>query len=375
MNTIDYTDYYHQCALKFIKEADLTATYMANIFNRKKAASAYSRSRESYSGTLDLTKLSFYKTRDDIFKSVQVVKDAKSHGIMMMIDKSGSMSNCYAESIDRVIELAIFCRKVNVPFVAYTFTSPNRKHVTPMTSSAHGGDALHLNYVSLVEIIPQGLDKNSFNNALSDLWISAHDSYAFGCREVEAFGGTPLNQALIIFHRLATKFFRRHATQKPTIIVVSDGEGDSLSTTVMGKREIRVTLEGNTVQLPLRSSLSATQILIESLRKVTTAKVICFYLFSKHTIRNNPSAYRMITNTWTQFELDCGNMLTKPAYGFDALIALPIEMVKAPGTSLSSYRRYGRSSRNYDPKKAFISKTTKAAKSRVFVNKLLEFIC
>jgi hypothetical protein len=45
----------------------------------------------------------------------------KSHGLMLLLDKSGSMSRNMPGSIEQILVLAMFCRKVNIPFVVYGF--------------------------------------------------------------------------------------------------------------------------------------------------------------------------------------------------------------------------------------------------------------
>ena len=74
---------------------------MVKEFEMKKAAHAYSRSKQDKSGVIDPLKLHSYKYNDDIFKRLTLLPDGKNHGLMMFIDWSGSMGDktyCYYSS-------------------------------------------------------------------------------------------------------------------------------------------------------------------------------------------------------------------------------------------------------------------------------------
>ena len=99
------------------------ANLLAKDFERKKAAFEYSRSRTAKSGKLDPLKLHAYKTSEDIFLTTTQLAQAKSHGIMMFLDLSGSMAELIEDVTAQAITIAMFCRQVNIPFEAYSFTT------------------------------------------------------------------------------------------------------------------------------------------------------------------------------------------------------------------------------------------------------------
>ena len=49
--------------------------------------------------------------------------DGKKHGMMMLLDWSGSMSDVLFNTVKQLINLVEFCRKVNIPYEVYFFTS------------------------------------------------------------------------------------------------------------------------------------------------------------------------------------------------------------------------------------------------------------
>ena len=98
---------------------------MVKEFELKKAATAHSRSMQSNSGVVDPLKLHSYKFNDDIFKRLTVTPDGKNHGLMMFIDWSGSMHDKIAPTIKQLMNLTMFCRKVQIPFEVYAFSNNN----------------------------------------------------------------------------------------------------------------------------------------------------------------------------------------------------------------------------------------------------------
>ena len=67
--------------------------------------------------------LSKYKFTDDIFKKLTIVPDAKNHGMIVLVDWSGSMSDVLSSVIQQLMNLAWFCRKINIPFEVYAFSN------------------------------------------------------------------------------------------------------------------------------------------------------------------------------------------------------------------------------------------------------------
>ena len=57
----------------------------------KKAADAHSRSLTANSGIVDSSLLHTYKYNEHIFKKISVTPDGKNHGLIMVVDWSGSM--------------------------------------------------------------------------------------------------------------------------------------------------------------------------------------------------------------------------------------------------------------------------------------------
>ena len=79
------TDY-----IKFKKDAAKEVNYLVKEFECRKSAAAYSRASVSRTGVLDCSKLHTYKYNEDLFKKVTVLPEGKNHGLVFVLDWSGS---------------------------------------------------------------------------------------------------------------------------------------------------------------------------------------------------------------------------------------------------------------------------------------------
>ena len=116
----------------FTRENKKTVSYLVKEFEMKKAATAYKRASTDKTGIIDPLKLPRYKHSDDIFKRLTIIPDGKNHGMMMLLDWSGSMSDCLKPTVNQLINLVEFVRRVNIPFEVYFFTS-ERKYFSDET--------------------------------------------------------------------------------------------------------------------------------------------------------------------------------------------------------------------------------------------------
>lgn len=95
-------------------------------FNLRKAADEYSRATVARTGVIDPNKLHSYQYNDDIFRRALQVKKGKSHGLVMVIDWSGSMTPIISDVLRQTLILCEFCRQVQIPFEVYLFTDSLR---------------------------------------------------------------------------------------------------------------------------------------------------------------------------------------------------------------------------------------------------------
>ena len=118
-----YLDETEKDFAKFKKSAQKEVNYLVKEFECKKSASAYARATVSRTGVLDTTKLHTYKYNEDLFKKVSVIPEGKNHGLVFILDWSGSMSHVMMDTIKQLYNLMWFCKKVQIPFDVYAFTT------------------------------------------------------------------------------------------------------------------------------------------------------------------------------------------------------------------------------------------------------------
>ncbi len=108
---------------QFKNDNKKTVMYLVKEFEMKKAATAYRRATTNKTGVISPLKLKDYKFSDDIFKRLTITPDAKNHGMIMLLDWSGSMCDSIKQTIEQLMNLVWFCDKVNIPYEVYLFTS------------------------------------------------------------------------------------------------------------------------------------------------------------------------------------------------------------------------------------------------------------
>ena len=140
---------------KFLKDTSPIIASMAQQFELKKAAAANKKAREAKSGDLNEDKLWAYKLTEDLFQKNMIVPNGKNHGILMYVDLSGSMSRQMEGTLEQMMNMAMFCRKVNIPFDVYGFSNNRSYDYDTKESTSPWSDNKDMNKKS-IENTPDG---------------------------------------------------------------------------------------------------------------------------------------------------------------------------------------------------------------------------
>lgn len=224
---------------KYLKSVKKSVNVAVKEFEMKKAAFQWQRAASAKTGVLDTNSLHQYKTHDDIFKRVTNLADAKNHGMIMLIDYSGSMASTLPQVLDQLIHLVTFCKSVNIPFDVYAFTTTWKSDSISLYKAKDG--EIDFDDISMPQLISSSLSKAHYEEALQQLYIrkitcAARYSYDYDkwysddavIAPEEDFGGTPLNAALVTSHHLVKQFVKKHGVQKMNLVVLSDGDSNAL---------------------------------------------------------------------------------------------------------------------------------------------------
>lgn len=226
------------------KSANQEVNYLVKEFECRKTADAYSRSAVSRTGILDCTKLHTYKYNEDLFKKITVTPDGKNHGLIFVLDWSGSMERVLLDSVKQIMNLVWFCKKVGIPFDVYAFTNEwfhSRDGVLPPQKCELKENELHvsddfamLNFLSSKSTHFEDDMRNLFRLAFYfSSWRSGPD---FSVPWRLNLSGTPLNEAVVSLHTILPEFKKSSGAQKVQCIVFTDGEAPPIPMNRVVKR-------------------------------------------------------------------------------------------------------------------------------------------
>jgi len=226
---------------KFKVAAQKEVNYLVKEFECRKAADAYSRASTARTGVLDTARLHSYKYNEDLFKKVTVIPDGKNHGLVFILDWSGSMQNVLLDTCKQLFNLIWFCKKVAIPFEVYAFTNEwsrcrydyDEQRYVPADFDCHYQKKEGLLCVedqfSLMNLFTSKVSGRELEHQMMNIWrlamcfINTYTcEYTYPSRL--CLSGTPLNEALICLHQILPKFQRENKLQKVQCIVLTDGE-------------------------------------------------------------------------------------------------------------------------------------------------------
>ena len=208
-------------------------------FEMRKAANSFAKRKISSSGDIDVNKIYKYQLEDTIFRKMTKVPKGKSHGLVLLLDRSGSMSNNFDGAIEQIMVLAMFCRRVNIPFVVYGFGNdtrgrsvdfPNESPISRVSFANSGINNIRLRNVALREYLNSKMNIAEFTNALGNLAYlkTCYDSYA-RIPPSESLSNTPLIEAMIALKPIVEEFRQSSKLDIVNLAIVHDGDADSVT--------------------------------------------------------------------------------------------------------------------------------------------------
>ena len=251
-----------------------TVLNMVKRFEQRQAADEQRRTTVAKTGRIDTTRLAYYRVSEDLFLTNTTVARGRNHGLVMLVDWSGSMSGVIGSVVSQVLCLVEFCRRTGVPYEVYAFTdclsgwAPNdrvtewgdpeawerRCAVTVATPGTLAPSGLRM-----VQFLRDGMSRAEHADAVRGLISTialqgyepftqylceratalpgranyrttyASDAMALLCPGFRAppalsLHGTPLNEALLASADLVERFRARTHAQIVNLAVLTDGE-------------------------------------------------------------------------------------------------------------------------------------------------------
>ena len=223
---------------KFNEKNGRYINYLVKEFELRKNAKQFARASVNKTGELDMQKIGKYRLTEDLFRRVTVVPQGKNHGLLLYLDLSGSMKSNMAGTIEQLLILTMFCRKVNIPFAVYGFIDSNfddRNCVVDYRAgfkdniSDYKVNDLYLgnSETRFKEYLTSSMSRTEYNDAVSKL-LTIMGMYQRGYYAMlphsERLNGTPLDEAIIASIDMTNKFRKAHKLEVLTTMFLTDGE-------------------------------------------------------------------------------------------------------------------------------------------------------
>lgn len=290
----------------YILEIAPVVNMMVQQFLIKQNARDYEKSAYSKSGNLDMKKIVNYKWKEDIFLKKEVVFGKQSHGFVMFVDCSASMSSVITQTMKQVIILTEFCRRLRIPFEVYGFKEGNYNSHTPTSNGLYSSTCTSNFYKLLSSEMKVDEYKKRVNNMTVDF------------TSVLSLGGTNLYHTAFMTEYVTRDFINKHQCDKNILILLSDGQPtDSLTFNDKSVNPSQLILKNHQklfYSYENNPSSYFHTIFSYVKDKLNLHKTIGFYL----TPSMNDSIISFISPWYKDKELSKNNFNTKGFYNFES---------------------------------------------------------
>jgi hypothetical protein len=224
--------------VEFKRSAQKEVNYLVKEFECRKAADSYARATTARTGVLDCSKLHTYKYNEDLFKKVTTLANGKNHGLVFVLDWSGSMCDVMLDTVKQLFNLVWFCKKVSIPFEVYAFTTDypvvsydenGKANLRELAYEKRNGLIQVGEWFSMMNLLTSQVNGKTLEEQMKNIFRLA---YSFGRNCYARYSiplglslsGTPLNEALISLHQILPKFQKENKLQKVQCVILTDGE-------------------------------------------------------------------------------------------------------------------------------------------------------
>ena len=286
---------------KFIRESANVVNFLVKEFEMKKNAKLYARASQDKTGIIDPLKLHSYKYAEDIFKKITTIPNQKNHGMILLLDWSGSMQKHILPTVEQLLNLTLFCKKINIPFSVYAFMNNHRDKTDDYSQSGFttGPNTILPDATTkLVQLFSHKQSKVDYMRCATILHRAAMyfgDYYGWRTRthldedqSVPSISGdyylssTPLNESLVGMDHIIKKFKKDYNTDKLSLVTLTDGASNSMNR--QGHGDLYLKLNGRYVEAGsyYMEKKDFTSVMLRYLKKKYDLQTIGFYLVSKY---------------------------------------------------------------------------------------------
>ena len=292
---------------KFKTLNEKVVSYLAKEFEMRKNAEQHSRAKISKSGEINMSKISDYHFTDDIFKKIMTVPNGKSHGLVMFIDWSGSMATHIHSTIKQMLTLVLFCRKVNIPFEVYAFTTSFERtkiRTDKKTIYQHNDLFLSDGNFALLNFFNSKMKNSEIHEMASYLhsFFKDYVRHSLFFTDDLCLGGTPLNETIVSAFEIIPEFKRKNNLQIVNTIFLTDGDGHKITDSIYPKNAMLSLRNNYPTKTIIRDKKNKCQVevlkyalltrnyetvgLIQLLKQRIGGNIISFYISSAREVRS-----------------------------------------------------------------------------------------
>jgi len=412
------TEFGRELLKKFKSANEKMISYMVKEFEMKKAADIHRRAYNSKKGTLDMNKVHAYKYSENLFQQITSFPEGKNHGMVMFIDWSGSMSNCMKDTIEQLVNLTMFCQKVQIPFEVFAFTDSyrewndddneemyRRRNEIPYDTSMTGkkianyktNDMVISQHTKLLNLFSSRMRNreltdayenvlliaDAFSNRYSYYYSSSYQYY--GLPNNYNLGGTPLDDTIIMSKSIIEEFKIRTKAQIVNAVFLTDGQsnrnGHYLDSTNVTRHFDRRALHiddkaSRTRTYPVSDKgqqKKETDILLEALKNSLGVNLLGFFLLSGSGRRVSGNLGYIMSSYPTEVELSQfrkDKFLIDKGTSYDELYILNVKGLEID--EVDHFDSVAAGSSKAEIRKALKKNTKNKLKNRVLLNAFIE---
>jgi len=340
-----------------------TISYLLKEYEAKKAADEYMRAREDKTGTINPTALHRYKISEDVFRRSTVVQSGKSHGIVMFVDFSGSMSSVLKDTIEQVVLLVSFCRRAGIKHRVFSFTQRNKgdadgfidgvKDRLQTTKQLMGEEFKSVEFIDehtdLLEMFRDDMSQSEYAAVAGNLMRGNRSP-------VYSLGYTPLNSTIVLARQVVRDFKTQSGVQQVSVAFLTDGSSDQSPYATYIDSETRQPIAPGGAPVQFSAQTAA---LVQSLRAALGVTVVNFH------ITNDAGSLRYLTQEQKRRLKRDGSISIPGAEGYDSQYMILRSNMRA-GTDIGE-QIADKTITDRELTRRFIAANTKRLSSRVIL--------
>lgn len=214
--------------------------YLVKEFQMRAAAASMKYVSEHKTGLLNPRKLATHQIDKNIFSTKEIVEEGESHGVIIAIDFSGSMSSMVGKVTKQALMVAEFCKRTQIPFSVFGYTTG----INPMKESMPAGEVSTSQFgvynipeeydrgAIAFEILSSEMPKADYERAARLLmWHNCWDvGYYKNGKAInfKTMSGTPTVNAMLSLYGRVDTMKRKNNVDKVCVYMLTDGETDYL---------------------------------------------------------------------------------------------------------------------------------------------------